>query len=123
MVSLSNYFKYHPPLTEKRKLAHDAANKLCLTACQDLFEARDLVIVETICDGLSQSLLKLTDDVICQRWIQRSIDLLIPAAIGGDEEAILMYVQQARMFANQGITVDELKLEDVYADKEGEEHY
>lgn len=123
MVNLVEYFKYHPPITEERRLAHDSVNRLCLVACENLFASQAPDIVEKVCTGLASALLQLTRDGICHRWITSSIDRLKESAVSGDEEAILMLIQQARMFANQGITLDELRLEDVYADDSAEEHF
>jgi hypothetical protein len=123
MVNLADYFKYHPPISEERKLAHETVNRLCLVACENLFASQLPDIVEKVCTGLASALLNLTRDAVCGRWITNAIDRLKESALSGDEEAILMLIQQARMFANQGITLDELRLEDVYADDSAEEHF
>jgi hypothetical protein len=70
MLSLEDYFEYHPPATDARRLAHEAVNKKALEFAQ---------VIHT-----------LVDDEDCQKMA-------------------LFAVQQARMFANQGLTVDELK--------------
>lgn len=71
-LPLEEYFKYHPPLTQERKEAHDAINKAALAFAQVI-----------------QSNVKDED---CRKMA-------------------IFAVQQARMFSNQGITVDELSKE------------
>jgi hypothetical protein len=68
-LPISEYFKYHPPLTESRKAKHEQANKLAL-AFAEFVEAN------------------ISDDSC--------------------KQMAFFAIQQARMFANQGITVDEL---------------
>lgn len=68
-ISTEEYFKYHPPITDERKLAHDAINKAALAFALE---------VE-----------KQVQDEDCRKFA-------------------MFAIQQARMFANQGITVDEL---------------
>ena len=69
-LPIKEYFKYHPPLTDARKVAHQAINQAAL--------AFALTVEENVKD----------DDCRKQAYFA---------------------IQQARMFANQGITVDELK--------------
>lgn len=68
-LPLEEYFKYHPPLTQERKDAHDAINKAALAFAQ--------VIQVNV------------KDEDCRKMA-------------------IFAVQQARMFSNQGITIDEL---------------
>lgn len=68
-LSIEDYFKYHPPVTEARKAAHDAINKAAL----EFAKAVEANVVDEKCG-----------------------------------EMAFFAIQQARMFANQGITIDEL---------------
>jgi hypothetical protein len=68
-LPISEYFKYHPPLTESRKSKHDEANRLAL--------------------AFAEFIDKNVSDEPCKQMA-------------------FFAIQQARMFANQGITVDEL---------------
>lgn len=68
-ISVEEYFKYHPPVTESRKAAHNAVNEAAL-AFAKVVEAN---VVDEKCG-----------------------------------EMAFFAIQQARMFANQGITIDEL---------------
>lgn len=69
-LPIEEYFKYHPPLTQTRKNAHNEVNDAAL----ELAKIIDRVVLDEKC-----------------------------------KEMALFAVQQARMFANQGITVDELQ--------------
>jgi hypothetical protein len=69
-IPLEEYFKYHPPLTDTRKAAHEAVNSAALAFAQAI--AANVV------------------DPDCLKMAHFA-------------------VQQARMFANQGITIDELR--------------
>ncbi len=69
-LPIEEYFKYHPPVTEARKQAHDGIN----TAALSFALAVD----------------HLVKDPECKRMA-------------------IFAIQQARMFANQGVTVDELR--------------
>lgn len=68
-ISIDEYFKYHPPTTDERKIAHDAINRAALAFAKEV-EAN-------------------VQDEDCRKFA-------------------FFAIQQARMFANQGITVDEL---------------
>lgn len=69
----------------------------------------------------SQKLTELCENAECRLWIERTIlslkDFLRNRQIGDEQglldsqaaSEILMRIQQIRMFANQGITLDELK--------------
>ena len=114
MVNLVDYFEYHPPRTEARKIAHTSVNHLCLMACQSLFATTDEAIVHQLCDELSNALLEITQEPICFKWIKASIDRIKDTLICCDEESTLMLIQQVRMFANQAVTLDELRLQDVH---------
>ena len=122
MNNLAEYFNYHPPETQKRRDAHNVVNSLSLETCEALFTTFDENLIDTICAKCLKGLLEATHDLVCQRWIGRSIDLAKSAAICGDKESTLMCIQQARMFANQGVTVDELKVLGVFDDS-SEEHF
>ena len=68
-ISIEDYFKYHPPVTDARKAAHNAINEAALAFAK--------TVEENVLD----------ED--CRKMA-------------------FFAIQQARMFANQGITVDEL---------------
>ena len=68
-IPIEEYFKYHPPITEERKQAHNAVNEAALTFAK-VVEAN---VLEAKC-----------------------------------KDQTFFAIQQARMFANQGITIDEL---------------
>jgi hypothetical protein len=68
-LSIEEYFRYHPPLTDERKQKHDALNAAAL----EFAKVIDSCVVDEDCKKMG-----------------------------------MFAVQQARMFANQGITVDEL---------------
>jgi hypothetical protein len=74
-LSIEEYFKYHPPLTEARIAAHKEVNDKAL--------------------DFAKTIDRLVKDPKCS-------------------EMAFFAVQQARMFANQGITLDEL----IQSDKE-----
>ncbi len=69
-IQIEEYFKYHPPTTDKRKAAHEAIN----TAALDFAKTIAANVTDPDC-------LKMA----------------------------MFAVQQARMFANQGITIDEIR--------------
>ena len=68
-IPIEEYFKYHPPITEERKKAHNAINEAAL-AFAKVVEAN---VAEEKC-----------------------------------KDQTFFAIQQARMFANQGITIDVL---------------
>ena len=114
MVNLADYFQYHPPKTDARRIAHDSVNYLCLMACQSLFATNDPAIVRQICNELSDRLFEITQEPVCLKWIKASLDRIKDTLICCDEESTLMLIQQVRMFANQAVTLDELRLQDVH---------
>jgi hypothetical protein len=69
-LPIEQYFKYHPPLTDTRKAAHNAVNEAALAFAKTVEE-------------------NVQDEDCCKQ--------------------AYFAIQQARMLANQGITVDELK--------------
>ena len=113
MVNLVDYFQYHPPKTEARKISHDSVNHLCLMACQSLFATSDTAIVHQICNDLSDRLFEITQEPVCLKWIKESLDRIKDTLICCDEESTLMLIQQVRMFANQAVTLDELRFEEM----------
>lgn len=70
MVSLEEYFRYHPPKTQERIDKHDSVNQAALDFAK--------VVEASVKD---EDLLKMA----------------------------YFAIQQARMFANQGITIDSLE--------------
>ena len=110
MVNLVDYFQYHPPRTDARRIAHDSVNYLCLMACQSLFATNDPAIVRQICNELSDRLFEITQEPVCLKWMKASLDRIKDTLICCDEESTLMLIQQIRMFANQAVTLDELRL-------------
>ena len=128
MDNLKDYFKYHPPTTQKRKDLHEKVNELSFMACEQLMKAKGDTTVDALCDRFLENLKATFENVICQKWLDNSIGFLRDSALAVDEEAILMYIQQARMFTNQGITIDELdfirETESVNLDESSsEEHF
>lgn len=113
MVNLVDYFQYHPPKTKARKISHDSINHLCLMACQSLFATNDTTIVDRICNELSDRLFEITQEPICLKWIKASLDKIKDTLIYCNEESTLMLIQQVRMFANQAVTLDELRFEEM----------
>ena len=119
-ISLEEYFKYHPPTTEERKQKHDIINNASLQFAKDpgLYSWFVGVIRENVHDEQTQrmaiasanlALLLIEHDEesvapieeVIQSWWQSISD--IPK-----QELFLYLVQQSRMFANQGITLDDL---------------
>jgi hypothetical protein len=128
-LPIEEYFRYHPPTTEERKQKHDVINNAALQFAKDpgLYSWFTNLIRENVEDEKTQqmaiastnlALLLVNHDeessvpieqIILSWWEQvRSIP---------KEELFLYLVQQARMFSNQGITVDELKLINSIDDK------
>ncbi|MGB3205212.1 MAG: hypothetical protein WBB28_09505 [Crinalium sp.] len=70
-IPVENYFRYHPPVTEKRKSAHNQINEAALN-------------------------------------FAKAVDSLVEDE--KTKEYAIFAIQQARMFANQGVVVDELEL-------------
>ena len=68
-LPIEEYFKYHPPLTDTRKAAHNAVNEAALAFAK--------TVEENVVDEDTKKM-------------------------------AFFAIQQARMFANQGITIDEL---------------
>ena len=109
-IELAEYFKYHPPLTQERKDAHERVNRLCLTACEDFFGANSVGDVQQIYSAFHEEIVGVTKNKLCQKWILNTLEqLLISASLKRSDESIMMNIQQIRMFANQGITIDELE--------------
>lgn len=68
-IPIEEYFRYHPPVTEERKIAHQLINDYAL--------------------GFAKTIDSYVFDPECKRMA-------------------IFALQQCRMFANQGITIDEL---------------
>lgn len=99
-LSIEDYFQYHPPVTDERKQAHAAVNESALEL------AKKLALAAEAFDAFKDVLIKTCGDHHCLSHALRSVDSLNGLLIHGE---YLFMIQQARMFANQGITIDELK--------------
>ncbi len=110
-IPIGEYFRYHPPQTEVRKVKHQRVNDECLEVAKALTQPflSDLEINRGVAQlrALTQNVF----DALCVKWATTSIDFVQAAAKSGDEESIIMHIQQVRMFLNQGITIDELRAE------------
>ena len=105
--ALEEFFTYHPPVSQERKDAHKLVGELCLNACLDFSRSGSEGESERIYSDFRDRLMTMTRDVTCQKWMLKSFDDLLLAVRDGSIEGVLMHAQQLRMFANQGITIDE----------------
>ncbi len=113
-LSIEEYFKYHPPTTPERIALHDRVNRDTLEICKAFIASKNDVEALAIRDAAILLADEVCLDLSCNDWAKGSIKeaLKIAASYLNKDvkaEAILMHVQQFRMFLNQGITVDELK--------------
>lgn len=112
-LPIEEYFKYHPPTTPERIALHDRVNKESLEICKAFIESNDydewlafrdaaILLAEAVCC-----------DEICLGWAKAAITNCVlkcwDLAIEYQSTSILMYIQQFRMFLNQGIVVSELQ--------------
>jgi hypothetical protein len=124
-IPIEEYFKYHPPQTEERKAAHERIGSITLSLCQRLIELdtstgnsdAQIQLIENL------RLFELCGEPECRIWIVSAIaDLkrfLVDRQMGDSQcltnaqarSEILKHIQQIRMFANQGVTLDELRLQ------------
>lgn len=110
MSDPSEYFKYHPPKTEERKLLHERVGTTSEAAYRKLLENNDewddyyywcgrWEIVE----GLINFAIEVCKEPTCLQW---AIDSVVKMT--NQKKTILMHIQQYRMFLNQGITIWEI---------------
>ncbi len=109
-IPVEEYFRYHPTQTEERRRKHETANTACLQLFRNLSRNADPAIVRDLLRDFNAMISHLVDDHLCRNWAIKSLESAGQSAISQDVEGVLMHVQQVRMFVNQGITVDELKL-------------
>jgi hypothetical protein len=113
---IEEYFKYHPVTTPERKAKHDMANNESLGICNTLWCAIDSFapgdaytqVVRKAIERFQRAIAITFTDPMCQKWLIKSLDGLMIGAMNRDKEAVLQSAQQARMFANQGITLDSI---------------
>ena len=107
-LPIEEYFCYHPPETQERKAKHDQVNDICLKVARKL--TQPFLNNKEIAEGVDmlQALTQTVSDAICIKWATNSIEWAQRFAALGEEEGVLMSIQQCRMFLNQGITIDEL---------------
>lgn len=100
-ISLDDWFTYHPPVTESRKRAHELVGTYCRKACEDY---------TYLTDRFESDIMGFVHEVVIQSMITKLFtELYSAAAFGGN--AKMFAIQQIRMFANQAITIQELKQE------------
>lgn len=99
-IPIEEYFRYHPPTTEERKAKHEAINASALELAKALEKAAERYL------AYQQAVLHTVKDAEC---FQSSILALETLEGLLKNRTYIRYIQQSRMFANQGITVDELK--------------
>lgn len=112
-LPIEEYFRYHPPTTPERIALHDRVNKEMLKLCHALIccTPMDKEQIAKLYQQADQFSAKVCKDATCLKWARNGLQYLSIAALTDSndrDEAILMRVQQIRMFLNQGITVDEL---------------
>lgn len=114
-IEIEEYFRYHPISSEARRAKHEQVNTATLKAATAL--VGDCTLPQ-ISEQIAELRWLVTDsckDLVCQKWAFNSISCLYNAALSGDREAVVMTIQQVRMFLNQGIVVDELVAEREHA--------
>jgi len=136
-ISLEEYFKYHPPQTEERKQKHKIANNAAFELVVNLFDLIDkkqeLIESQTnnligklinnhnamikIAFGYKKKIEPLFNDSLCKKYFEFVFEEILDAInyeynnkikAAETKEKFLMFAQQARMFSNQGITIDSL---------------
>lgn len=119
-ISIEEFFKYHAPTTEERKLKHEIINYASLQFAKNpgFYDFFIQVLRENIDDDqtlrmaiASANLAKLF--IGHQQDIELSIEEMLLAWWEQvrdipKNELFLYLVQQARMFSNLGITIDDL---------------
>lgn len=112
---LEEYFKYHPPITEKRKQLHDRINTESLQIFSGFKLANAMSqpnLVEVIYDRAYQFLEEVCTEPMCYRWALGALIHAKQAALtdlNNRQERIFMFMQQFRMFLNQAVTIQELE--------------
>jgi hypothetical protein len=122
--NLEDYFKYHPPTTEERRVAHNQVNASALRLCTMLWilveempkDADHELTVQYLQNSVSvlnnevETIVSTFSDETAKKWAKHAATILRRDGIEAmDKESILMGVQQIRMFANQGVTMDSLE--------------
>jgi hypothetical protein len=115
---LIEYFKYHPVTTTERQAAHDVVNATAFALCEQLWSLIDasdnMYSNQYLSDGLKLKNVSCAvirgqfKDAVCHFWMEESMGRLEKAIYQLEKTSVLMCVQQIRMFANQGITLDSL---------------
>lgn len=108
-LPLVEYFKYHPPLTEERRQKHSRVNEESLSVCKELMATSNPEKIEACYKQMLALIAAVCEDELCAGWANNAISRAAQSALIEEPTDVLMYIQQARMFMNQGITVDELK--------------
>ncbi len=118
-LPIEEYFRYHPPTTPERMALHDRVNRDSLEICKAFEAAKNEAEVLAIRDAAILLAEEVCLDKTCLDW---ATDAIVDAACSAFADSncrenrstsILMHVQQFRMFLNQGITIDELKRQDL----------
>jgi hypothetical protein len=123
-LPLEEYFRYHPPQTAERKAAHNIINSATLELCRQLIESDTTHGDSAIQCGIIDNyhLTEICQDEECNLWISDAINRLKiylrgrqafnEQCLSNKQSAseVLKYIQQIRMFLNQGVTLDELRL-------------
>lgn len=123
-VPIEKYFTYHPPKTEERRRLHEKVNKLCLDTVIIIYSPESkpptLEMVRELITSLKDNLLEMVRDVFSRELMQNvfiEFDNFISTYCEDIYEEFepdyyeFRIIQTLRMFANQGITIDELKNE------------
>jgi hypothetical protein len=110
---LIEYFKYHPPVTEKRKAAHSRVSAETMKAFCSFCDERTspIDLAEKEYDDQRKMLEELCLEPTCYKWALGALIGAKQASLSDfrdREEKIFMYMQQFRMFLNQAITIQEL---------------
>ena len=110
---IEEYFRYHPPLTPERVAKHDAVNQKTLEVCKDLILSSSKSLQE-IFNDLESLIEDSCSDPVCKSWAHQQLQpfetLMHNTYSQADPMAVIMHCQQIRMFLNQGITIDEMKV-------------
>ncbi len=108
-LPIEEYFKYHPPTTPKRIALHERVNRESLEICKALIEEEQHCTWLCFRDAAILLAIDVCHDETCLTWAKSAIERTIGAYsisnIDTRSTAILMNIQQFRMFLNQGITV------------------
>lgn len=111
-IALEQYFCYHPPRTDERISKHNLVNELTFEHCRKLlmwcngeFSRSDLEWYQSEFDDAIKDVCR---NELCLTWAHDAVSRAYQACVARNAEAVLMYIQQARMFWNQGVAIDEL---------------